>query len=152
MKIEIKNRYSNARLFQGPPCPAIPKDKFITYLKDGVKFVCADKSRSITNIFNSHVNLLKGYLDKYNVKKVVPDEVFFDSLWNRSQADTELNGKRYSPLTAKKISRTIRKIVNGYMYGKLGILKRKILLEVEYGRYERFFKFTKLSQDAVIWF
>lgn len=152
MKIEIKNRYANARLYQEPPSKPISKSEFINHLKDGVKFICEGRSQAFTNLFNSHVNLLHGYLNKYDIKTVVPDEDFFDSLWNRSQADTELNGRRYSPLTAKKISRTIRKIVNGYMYEKLGILKRKILLEVEYGRYERFFKLTKLSQDAVIWF
>lgn len=152
MKIEIKNRYANARLYQRPPCEPIPRDKFIGYLKDGVKFLCKGKARQTKNIFNSHVNLLGGYLDKYGFKKVVPDEDFFDTLWKIAQTDTEINGRTYSSFTAMKLGRTVRKIVNSYMYEKLGILKRKVLLEVESRRYERFFKLTKLSQDAVIWF
>jgi site-specific recombinase XerC len=151
MKVELKNRYANARLYQQQPCKAMPKDKFITNLKEGVKFISPD-NRKTTNIFNSHVNLLDGYLDKYSIKSVVPDENFFDTLWKRMQADTKINGKRYSVFTAKKTARSIRKLVNAYLYEKLHLLKRKILLEVEYGRYERFFKLTKLSQDAVIWF
>ena len=152
MKIEIKNRYSNARLYQEPPCKPIPKEEFVNRLKDGVNFICEGRSQKFINLYSSHVNLLQGYLNKYGIKTVVPDEDFFDTLWKRTQADTVLNGKKYSPLTAKKIARTIRKIVNAYLYIKEGALKRKVLLEVESKRYERFFALTKLTQDAIIWF
>jgi len=152
VKVEIKNRYVNAKLYQQPPCKPIQREDFVNYLKDGVRFICSDKSSAITNLFNSHVNLLKGYLEKYNFDTIVPDEDFFDDLLKKTQADTEVNGKTYSPITAKKFGRTIRKIVNTYLYEKKGILKRKILLGVEYKKYERFFELTKLSQDAVIWF
>ena len=118
MKIEIKNRYSSARLYQEPPCKPIPKEEFVSQLKDGVRFICEGRSQEFTNLFNSHVNLLQGYLNKYGIKTVVPDEGFFDTLWKRTQVDTVLNGKKYSPLTAKKIARTIRKIVNAYLYNK----------------------------------
>ena len=152
MKIEIKNRYSNARLYQEPPCNPIPKEEFVSQLKDGVKFICEGRSQKFINLYSSHVNLLQGYLNKYSIKTVVPDEDFFDILWKRTQADTVLNGRKYSPLTAKKIARTIRKITNAYLYIKEGTLKRKVLLEVESKRYERFFALTKLTQDAIIWF
>ena len=88
MKIEIKNRYSNARLYQEPPCNPIPKEEFVSQLKDGVKFICEGRSQKFINLYSSHVNLLQGYLNKYSIKTVVPDEDFFDILWKRTQADT----------------------------------------------------------------
>lgn len=152
MKVETKNRYSDARIYQVPPCEPIPKDTFIKYLKDGVNFIYGHRTRDIINLKNSQVNILRGYLDFYKIEQIIPDEEFFDLLWKRTKESLKLNGKIYSEHTRKKIGRSIRMIVNEYLYDKLGILKRKILREVEMQRYERFFKLTSLSQEAIIWF
>jgi site-specific recombinase XerD len=152
MKVETKNRYSDAKIYQVPPCEPIPKDTFIKYLKDGVNFLYGHRSRDIINLKNSQVNILKGYLDFYKIEQIIPDEEFFDLLWKRTKESLKLNGKTYSEHTRKKIGRSIRMIVNEYLYDKLGILKRRILREVEIQRYERFFQLTKKSQEAIIWF
>ncbi len=163
MKIEIKNKYANARVFQQPPCKPIPKDTFIKYLREGVECIYPykltkankpkknDSARIVHNINLTYVKVLKRYLDEQKVTEVIPDENFFTAMWKRLTENLSIGGKKYSLLTLNKVSRSIRKLVNEYMYPR-GIIKRKILLGIERFRYDRLFKLTKSSQDAIIAF
>jgi len=151
MEIEIKNKYSDADVYAQAVCQPIPRNIFVKHMRDGVEKIFSSKSKTHLKVNLSYVHILEGYLDKYKVNPVVPDERFFDEMWDRMNHNGKLNGKVYSLNTTRKVARAIRKVVNEYFYPKR-ITKRKVLLEVERQRYERFFSLTKLSQKAVKWF
>lgn len=151
MEIEIKNKYSNADVYAQPVCEPIPRDTFLEHMQDGVKKIFSSKTKTHLAVNLSYVHILDTYLDKYKINLVLPNEQFFDEMWDRMIQDGRLNGRVYSLHTRKKVARATRKIVNEYFYTK-GITKRKILLEVERQRYERFLSLTELSQRAIKWF
>jgi len=151
MKIKIKNKYSNADIYAQAVSKPISRDVFIKHIQDGVEEIFSSKTKIHLTVNLSYVHILEGYLKKYKINSVVPDEQFFDEMWDRMNQDEKLNGKIYSFHTRKKVARATRKVINEYFYPK-GITKRKVLLEVEKQRYERFFNLTKLSQKAIKWF
>jgi len=151
MEIEIKNKYSDADVYAQAVCQPIPRDIFIKHMRDGVEKIFSSKTKTHLKVNLSYVHILEGYLDKYKINPVVPDEQFFNEMWKEMNHNGKLNGKVYSLNTTRKVARATRKIINEYFHPKR-ITQRKVLLEVERQRYERFFSLTKLSQRAIKWF
>ena len=151
MNTIIKHQYSEAKNYSKPVVELpMPKDVFIKHARAGV-----DKlfRRSMT-IYRNHcmyVNILEHYLNKYDIQEIVPDESFFNIMWDRIMEDGMLNGRQYSIHSRKKISRTARRIVNEYFYPK-GLVQRKVLKKIVMRRYEKFLSLTKKSQEAIVWF
>ncbi len=150
MKTEIKNKYSDADIYAQPVCDPIPKKDFISYLRAGARTIFSEKEVQL-DVNLSYIRIMEAYLKKYGIESVVPGEDFFSELWVRMMEDGGYCDKTYSIHTRKKVARDMRKIVNEYFLSKK-LTKRRVLLDVEMGRYKRFFNLTKISRDAIKWF
>lgn len=151
MYVTIKHPYSAARAYSQPVVKEpISKDAFMTHIRAGVE-VLFTRTQVILNNHRMYANILKHYLDKYKINEVVPNEGFFNTMWDRLMEDGFLNGREYSVHSRKKVARSARWIVNEYFYPQ-GLVQRKILTKIVMQHYEKFFSLTKKSQDAIIWF
>jgi len=151
MNANILHPYSEALNYSSPVVDhAIPKDVFMKHIRAGVEKLFR-RSMTIYRCHCMYANILEYYLNKYNIQEIIPNEEFFNLIWDRIMEDGFLNGKQYSILSRKKVSRTARRIVNEYFYPK-GLVKRIVLKKIVIQRYEKFFELTKMSQDAIIWF
>jgi site-specific recombinase XerD len=128
----------------------INKGVFLKSVRAGVEELFS-RTQTILNNHRMYANILGYYLDKYGINEIVPDEGFFNTMWDRLMSDAYLNGRNYSVHSRKKIARVTRRIVNEYFLPR-GIVQRKVLTKIVRKRYERLLALTKKSQDAVIWF
>lgn len=151
MNNKLKNPYSEARNYLKPVIDqSMPKDTFMHYVRNAVEDDYT-RSKVILNNHRMYANILEYYLEKYDIKEIVPDEEFFNTMWDRLMADAELNGRQYSIFSRKKVARTVRKIVNSYFLARR-LVNREVLIKKVIQRYEKFFALTPNSQEAILWF
>ena len=150
MKKEIKNKYADADIYAQPVCALMPVKNFLALLEAGARAIYQNKKTQLGNCL-THLRLVKGYFDKYDIESVVPGEEFIDELLKQLMQDGECGGKIYSAHVRRKVPRTVRKIANEYLLPK-GLITRTVLLEVEINRFRRFWRLTPLSQQAIKWF
>lgn len=152
MDINIKHKFQDAEIYKKSVVEnPIPSHIFIQHLREGIKMIYASKRNTFRNAQRMYINMMEHYLEKYNIKDVIPDEKFFEELWNRVMQDGMLNGRIYSVHSRKKVARATRRLVNDYFYAK-GLVQRKVLLGIARQRYERFHTLTKNTQRAIVWF
>ncbi len=143
--------YSDADQYAKPVVSQpMPKDVFMTHIREAVEKVYI-RTRAMLSNHRMYANILGHYLNKYGIEEVCPDESFIEQMWDRLKESGQFDGREYEWLTRKKVPRFTRKVINE-CFSPNGLVQRTVLKEIVIGRYERFFKFTKNSQEAIKWF
>jgi len=151
MKREVKHKYSETKEYaKAVVLEPMPREVFVKHLRDGIEEVYS-KRRNIFNNYLTSLKILESYLIKYNINQIIPDEDFFEEIWDRLLKDTRFNARDYSLASLKKVSRQTREIVNRYFYQK-GFTQRIVYTKNVRERFKRFLTLTKNSQEAIEWF
>jgi len=151
MYTQVKYMYSEADQFSKPLfSEAMPKDVFMEHIRKAVETLYI-RTRTMLSNHRMYANILEHYLNKYGIDVIMPNESFIQEMWDRLKENGQFNDRAYEWLTRKKVPRFTRKVINEYFYPN-GLAQRKLLKEIVIGRYERYFKLTSNSQDAIKWF
>ena len=148
---EVKYLFSNSSKYEMPVFDQeMPRAVFMDYVRKGVEKLYARTESTLRN-YRMYANILEQYLIKYGIEKVQPTEPFIKEMWDRLKEDGHFPGRDYEWATRKKAPRFTRKIINEYFH-PTGLAQRDLIKEIAIQRYERIFKLTKNSQEAIKWF
>lgn len=116
------------------------------------------RNPKVFKVHKTRINSFQEYLERNNIQSLVPDELFLLKCVHYFQAQklqVRFKGSRsdlyYSDFVKIRAIRDIRMLINRYFLPQ-EIITRPILLKIVYERYERLFKLTKNTQQAIIWF
>ena len=147
----VKYLYSDADEFSKPlMAEPMPKAAFMAHIREAVEKLYI-RTRTMRHNHRMYANILEHYLNKYGINDVMPSESFIQEIWDRLKESGEFPERAYEWATRKKVPRFTRKVINEYFHPN-GLVQRKLLKEIVIGRYERYFKITKNSQEAIKWF
>lgn len=148
---EVKNQFSNASKYGMPVFDQeMPRSVFMDYVRKGVEKLYARTEATLRN-YRMYANILEQYLIKYGIEKIQPTESFIKEMWDRLKEDGQFPARDYEWATRKKAPRFTRKIINEFFH-PTGLAQRDLIKEIAIQRYERIFKLTQNSQDAIKWF
>ncbi len=151
MFTDVKYLYSESAQYATPVfIQDMPRAVFMRYVREGVEKLFSRTESTLRN-YRMYANILEQYLIQYEIHNIQPKESFIKEMWDRLKESGQFSERSYEWATRKKVPRFTRQVVNEhFLPSKLA--QRKLVKEIAIQRYERLFKLSENSQQAIKWF
>lgn len=154
MKLEIRNKYSDASVFDRPICKdPFTQEKIISLLNEAAFYLYPpNKVKGSFGRLITQISLLQEFLKFSKYTTVYPDESLLEEFRTCLQnGSLRKEHSPYSPCTINSTLDAIRRCLNEYFYLN-HLIERMLLKRTVFLKYKRFWGLTEITRKLIVAF